>query len=649
MAQYWEDWSGYTVGDDPTVDGDAGWTTRWHSGLTLAIVSDAGAPSGKALDVTQSSNNRSAISFDAVDSDADRDDIEVRMLVRAQAVTQFENAGGPVVRGSGTDTSETGYGLPQTGGGNTNCDASSFYYASAVSNWMDQGGMPDILEAGEDYWLVISAQGTTIDFSVRAKATPDTVIDSLNYTSHTGVQGVGWAGLYVFSPYTVRVLAFGVGTNGDSAPTSDPGADTTAPVITAPSTTNVTSNSARVLFTTDEGNGTGRTVITTSATQPSVVQIKAQQDHTGASAPAGSVSVQATGAQQIDVSGLTAATAYYAHILHTDQAGNDSNRITTAQFTTSAAGTQYEEDWDGHTIGATAVPTGWTERWDTGNASYEIVADSDAVNGKALRFTAGTNVRCLLSFDAIDSDANRDVIEQAILVRFSYPSAQNGPSLVCRASGGSTSETGCIGQTVDSGGHKLRFYRYASASTVGEVLDNATVSDGLYWLRFRMNANDQWQLDYIDPETLTVVESHSGTDANLQQVGWAGIFTFTSGMTYDVLHYLAATNGDSVTLFTVGAEQPGVEVVVYDGSTPVASQTSIRFLWWDTPYPSGAPDYEVTTETTDANGEIVVDLSGNTALSIGETGFFLMYKVDATDHRDSLVCATQWTVQDLAA
>jgi hypothetical protein len=91
--------------------------------------------------------------------------------------------------------------------------------------------------------------------------------------------------------------------------------------------------------TTDEGNGTLYAVVTTSATQPTVGQIKAAQDHTGAAAPwGGSQAISSTGAKTIGASGLTAATTYYAHLVHTDAAANDSNRVTSASFTTSAGG-----------------------------------------------------------------------------------------------------------------------------------------------------------------------------------------------------------------------------------------------------------------------------------------------------------------------
>jgi hypothetical protein len=114
------------------------------------------------------------------------------------------------------------------------------------------------------------------------------------------------------------------------------GGDTTAPVLTTAVGTATGSTTATVGATTDEANGTMYVVVTTSATQPSIAQIKASQDHTGATAPyAGSQTITTTGAKTFSATGLTASTTYYAHLLHTDAAANDSNRITSSSFTTT--------------------------------------------------------------------------------------------------------------------------------------------------------------------------------------------------------------------------------------------------------------------------------------------------------------------------
>lgn len=112
------------------------------------------------------------------------------------------------------------------------------------------------------------------------------------------------------------------------------GADTTAPVLTSPVGTATGATTATIGATTDEGNGTLYGFVSASATPPSDADLKAG---TGA-VWAGSAAVSGTGAQTLNATGLTASTSYYGHLLHADAAANDSNTVTSAQFTTSAPG-----------------------------------------------------------------------------------------------------------------------------------------------------------------------------------------------------------------------------------------------------------------------------------------------------------------------
>lgn len=114
--------------------------------------------------------------------------------------------------------------------------------------------------------------------------------------------------------------------------------DPTAPVLSSPVGTATGATTATVGATTDEGNGTLYAVVTTSPTQPSDVQIKAGQDHTGAALAAGrkpTLTVSSAGAKTMAATGLAASTTYYAHLVHADSAGNNSNRVSSASFTTA--------------------------------------------------------------------------------------------------------------------------------------------------------------------------------------------------------------------------------------------------------------------------------------------------------------------------
>jgi hypothetical protein len=172
----------------------------------------------------------------------------------------------------------------------------------------------------------------------------------------TGSAGSGWTGtrgaiIWNEAYYQTRLTSSGGTYTGNFglSPTDDwtavvaafrDGGDTSPPILTSPTGTGglgVCSGSV----STDEGNGTLRAVATASATQPSIAQIKAGQDHTGAAAlRVVSQSVTATGVQTIASGAITGgAGTRWLHYLHTDSAGNDSNRLSSASFEVTAQAT----------------------------------------------------------------------------------------------------------------------------------------------------------------------------------------------------------------------------------------------------------------------------------------------------------------------
>lgn len=157
-----------------------------------------------------------------------------------------------------------------------------------------------------------SGGGSSLDGRVQSKSVAATGLQGGNFTN---------AG---FDRSVYLIAAFTEGTP-----------DPTPPVLSLPTGAATSSTTAQVGATTDEGNGTLFAVVTTSATQPSVAQIKAGQDHTGATAAwAGTQTISSTGAKTLSASGLAPATDYYAHLVHTDLATNNSNRVSSSAFTT---------------------------------------------------------------------------------------------------------------------------------------------------------------------------------------------------------------------------------------------------------------------------------------------------------------------------
>lgn len=116
--------------------------------------------------------------------------------------------------------------------------------------------------------------------------------------------------------------------------------DVTAPVLTSPTGVETGQTTASGTVTTDEANGTLYWICDQSGTAPSVGQIQAGLDNSGASADAaGSQTVTGTGLQAVSVTGLAVYTTYYMHYQHQDAAANDSTVVTSASFTTDASAT----------------------------------------------------------------------------------------------------------------------------------------------------------------------------------------------------------------------------------------------------------------------------------------------------------------------
>ena len=85
----------------------------------------------------------------------------------------------------------------------------------------------------------------------------------------------------------------------------------------------------------------------------------------------------------------------------------------------------------------------------------------------------------------------------------------------------------------------------------------------------------------------------------------------------------------------------GINLQLFNGSTPQASLSNIQALWWDVTEPKDGsrPIGKTSVATTDANGYIDLDLSKVTGLTIGDYGFLMLYKKDGANHEDSLVFA----------
>lgn len=144
-------------------------------------------------------------------------------------------------------------------------------------------------------------------------------------------------------PFTVTPAAgdgdYDVFRLDNSAPVSVTGGDLTIPVLSGISA-GVTGDSATLSWATNEGEGDAFWVCTTSATQPSPVQIAAGQDHTGGPGDAaGSQPVTTPGPQPDQAISGVPDGDYHFHLFQRDVAGNES-AIASVPFTIDAVDTE---------------------------------------------------------------------------------------------------------------------------------------------------------------------------------------------------------------------------------------------------------------------------------------------------------------------
>lgn len=191
------------------------------------------------------------------------------------------------------------------------------------------------------------AQANTLVLGVVSTDSSAATVNAAESTGFTLVEettdGVNYFNLHVFEKTVAATTALTPSFTANAAANASifviafklSGSDTTAPVLTSPTGSATSPVAATVGVTTDEANGTLYVVVTTSATQPSIAQIKAGQDHTSTAAVyASSQSISSTGAKTFSATGLTPNTTYYAHFVHTDSSANDSARSTSASFKT---------------------------------------------------------------------------------------------------------------------------------------------------------------------------------------------------------------------------------------------------------------------------------------------------------------------------
>lgn len=199
-ASYYTDFSTHTLGEHP-----ADFTDRWNSsGASWAVVDDG---SDRVLRMT-SGGGRVLLSWDTIDADADRGDVE--LLTRWRSSTSGV-IGGLAARGSGGSGTETGY----RGGGTTPTNVAVTKYVGGVYTLLDGPERPSST-VGAWHYTRLRVNGDTVSSKIWQDGTTEPAAWQAT-TTDTSITAAGWVGLSVTQAGTVDFDWLAVGTAGRMA------------------------------------------------------------------------------------------------------------------------------------------------------------------------------------------------------------------------------------------------------------------------------------------------------------------------------------------------------------------------------------------------------------------------------------------------
>ena len=181
------------------------------------------------------------IEWDDIDADAERQDAEVLFLWRRGSTNA--NKPGCFVRFTGNSSAFSAY---RVGGSSASF---AIYKAESATGYTLVTSASFTTSDATDYWVRLRVNGTSITASMWTGAVGDEPSTPTLSTTDSGVAGDGSVGLACPSANagTYQFWQFGVGTNGDTAPTS--GAPAGPPTLTGISASGITSSGATLTIT----------------------------------------------------------------------------------------------------------------------------------------------------------------------------------------------------------------------------------------------------------------------------------------------------------------------------------------------------------------------------------------------------------------
>ena len=235
--------------------------------------------------------------------------------------------------------------------------------------------------------------------------------------------------------------------------------------------------------------------------------------------------------------------------------------------------TTYSTSFDSYT--ADVQPSDWTARWVTASNNWLVRSKASTEGGKVLENTGTVDGRHLLSWDAIDADANRANGE--ILARVRSSTFSNDQfRLTLRGSGAAAAETAYF-LLFNTGSTSFRLGKYvAGVSTVlGTSVAMTPAINTWYWLRFRVNGTTLQGKVWLDGGVEPSAWAVEATDSAISAAGWVGVGNSTASGTRDIDFFSVGTNGDTAPLVTSSTTTIRVSQVVSEVALATVAQARV--------------------------------------------------------------------------
>lgn len=413
---------------------------------------------------------------------------------------------------------------------------------------------------GTTYTLRLLVNGTSVKFYINGVERISQTDANVSVRPHACLGGTGVGVGFANARYDNFVVS------------SVGGSDVTAPTLTSATATATGANTATGGVTTNEA-GPAWAVLTTSSTTPSAAQIKAGQNHTGATASASDTATLSVGANPgvFDFTGLTGGGTYWLHVVQDDTAtpANTATPITSASSITTPTPDTTSPTWPGGTTLGASNKTDTTVTLTTSADATDNVAvagyEWSSDDGASYPFTSLTKTFQFTALSALNSYQFKSR---------AYDAAGNKSAAISLTT--STYRAGdtaanILANTGPVGGNPAGFL-YAFASTVSStdwlsytIVSGPTPSGGT------LDASPDGTFTYVGPDAATLVIQPEVNGAN-------------------------AAETITVTLYD---QSPDTELPVLTGSITVTNLTSTSY---DLSWPTGTDNTGIAGYEYSLNG-----------------------------------------------